>query len=84
MGCGRRHLSLAAFERARRVDGFALAVRMGLHRGEAIGRGDDFVGQTVNVASRVAALAGPGEATEAIGPATIRGVSEPIWLHRVP
>ena len=53
--------ALAAFGRARRVDGFPLAVRMGLHRGEAIGRGDDFVGQTVNVAARVAELAGPGE-----------------------
>ena len=61
----------AAFEVASRVlesvsaardrDEFPLAVRMGLHVGEVIERGDDFVGQTVNIAARVADLAGPGE-----------------------
>ena len=34
---------------------------MGLHHGAAIVRGDDLVGQTVNIAARVADLAGPGE-----------------------
>lgn len=38
-----------------------LAVRMGLHYGEVTLRGNDLVGHTVNVTSRVAALAGPGE-----------------------
>jgi adenylate cyclase len=46
---------------ARRAGGFPLAVRMGVHCGEVIERGDDFVGQTVNIAARVADLAGPGE-----------------------
>ena len=40
---------------------FPLAVRMGMHHGESLARGDDLVGQTVNVAARIAALAGPGE-----------------------
>ena len=34
---------------------------MGMHHGESIARGDDLVGQTVNVAARISALAGPGE-----------------------
>jgi adenylate cyclase len=38
-----------------------LAVRVGLHHGPAVRRGDDWFGSTVNVASRVAALARPGE-----------------------
>ncbi len=46
---------------ARDRNEFPLAVRIGMHVGEVIGRGDDFVGQTVNIASRVADLAGPGE-----------------------
>jgi adenylate cyclase len=44
-----------------RRSGFPLAMRMGLHYGECVPRGDDLVGQTVNVAARVSALAGPGE-----------------------
>jgi adenylate cyclase len=73
---------------------------MGLHHGEAVARGDDFIGRTVNIASRVSDLAGPGEllvseafvgavgeltsATfEPIGPARIKGVQEPVWLHRL-
>jgi adenylate cyclase len=38
-----------------------LAVRVGLHHGPAVRRGDDWFGSTVNVAARVAALARPGE-----------------------
>lgn len=52
---------LAAVDRARQTAGFPLAVRMGLHHGEALTRGDDLVGQTINIGARVAALAGPGE-----------------------
>lgn len=40
---------------------FPLAVRMGMHVGEVIERSGDFVGRTVNIAARVADLAGPGE-----------------------
>ena len=52
---------LASVSAARDRDEFPLAVRMGMHVGEVIERGDDFVGRTVNIASRVADLAGPGE-----------------------
>ncbi len=91
---------LRLVEGARRRDEFPLAVRMGLHHGEALTRGDDLVGQTVNIAARVSALAGPGEllVSEAViamcdevdeharlqpvGPVNVKGVQEPIWLHR--
>jgi adenylate cyclase len=52
---------LGAVSVARDEAAFPLAVRMGMHVGEVIERGDDFVGQTVNIAARVADLAGPGE-----------------------
>lgn len=52
---------LSAVEDERGRDLFPLAVRMGMHVGGVIERGADFVGQTVNIASRVADLAGPGE-----------------------
>lgn len=80
---------------------FPLAVRMGMHVGEVIERGADFIGSTVNIAARVAELAGPGEllVTEEfvgalddrshatsfrpVGPTRVKGVSAPIWLHRL-
>lgn len=52
---------MAAIEAARADGTFPLAIRMGLHHGEAIRRDDDLVGQTINIAARIAALAGPGE-----------------------
>ncbi len=52
---------LQAVEDARAAHGFPLALRMGMHCGEVVERGDDFVGQTVNIAARIADLAGPGE-----------------------
>ena len=76
-------------------------MRMGLHHGECIPRGDDLVGQTVNIAARVSDIAGPGEllvsedvlaaATDAsgdfdlafVGPVTVKGVADPIWLRRL-
>jgi class 3 adenylate cyclase len=90
---------MASIDAARAADRFPLAVRMGLHHGEALARGDDLVGSTVNIAARVCALAGPGEllvsdealgaggsgpgALRPIGPAHVKGVSHPVWLHRV-
>lgn len=84
---------------ARDIAAFPLAVRMGMHVGEVVARGDDFIGRTVNIASRVADLAGPGElivtddvvhalaesagAFRPVGPAIVKGVSTPIWLHRL-
>jgi class 3 adenylate cyclase/pimeloyl-ACP methyl ester carboxylesterase len=38
-----------------------MQVRSGLHAGEVEGRGDDITGIAVNIAARVAALAGPSE-----------------------
>ena len=52
---------LRAIETARSERGFPLSLRMGMHCGEVVERGADFVGQTVNIASRIADLAGPGE-----------------------
>jgi adenylate cyclase len=52
---------LAAVAGARENTDFPLAVRMGMHLGAVVERGNDFVGQTVNIAARVADLAGPGE-----------------------
>ena len=90
---------LDAIDRSRSSDDFPLAVRMGGHHGPAIVRGDDLVGQTVNIAARISDLAGPGEllvsdeligacrtlAAQAhpIGAAQVKGVDHPIWLHRV-
>ncbi len=92
---------LAAVAGARDTADFPLAVRMGMHLGDVVERGDDFVGQTVNIAARVADLAAPGEllvteqvvrslmgdglpaAFRAVGPARVKGVSAPIWLHRL-
>ena len=52
---------LAAVNAARAGGEFPLAMRMGLHHGETVRRGDDLIGQTVNIAARVSDLAGPGE-----------------------
>jgi class 3 adenylate cyclase len=92
---------LAAVAGARDTTAFPLAVRMGMHLGAVVERGDDYVGQTVNIAARVVDLAGPGEllvteqvvrsldgngrlgAFRAVGPARVKGVGSPIWLHRL-
>ena len=92
---------LRSTELARSDERFPLSLRMGMHRGDAIQRGEDFIGQTVNIASRIADLAGPGEllvsdqvldgmtpASPAmtfspVGPTRVKGVSDPIWLHRL-
>jgi class 3 adenylate cyclase len=38
-----------------------LWVRMGMHHGHALRRGDDLIGHDVNVAARIVSMAGPGE-----------------------
>jgi adenylate cyclase len=52
---------LARIDCARRAGEFPLAVRMGLHYGAALARGNDIVGQTVNITARLSDIAGPGE-----------------------
>lgn len=92
---------LGSVAEARDAEDFPLAVRMGMHVGEVIERGDDIVGHAVNIAARVAELAGPGEllvtdhvvrslddsghvpAFRPVGPTRVRGVAEPIWIHRL-
>jgi class 3 adenylate cyclase len=92
---------LADVESARARGEFPLPMRLGLHFGAALQRGDDLVGQTVNIAARVCELAGPGEllvsehlvdavngaclppGVRPIGPARVKGIDEPIWVHRV-
>ncbi len=50
------------FEADREAGRFTPPVRIGLHAGEAVGADDgDLIGRALNVASRVMALAGPGE-----------------------
>jgi len=85
---------------ARSTGEFPLAVRIGVHHGTMHRRGDDIVGQTVNIAARIVNLAGPGEillsdavldgsghlgpfAVEPIGPTSVKGVAEAVWLYRI-
>jgi adenylate cyclase len=72
------------------------ALRAGLHHGEALERDDSFYGSTVNVAARVAARAGGGQAVatrqvadaakrrgllvESLGVIALRNVREPLEL----
>ncbi|MCP3856075.1 MAG: adenylate/guanylate cyclase domain-containing protein [Actinomycetia bacterium] len=92
---------LGSLDRARLGGSFPLSVRLGLHHGEAMERGNDLVGMTVNVAARISDLAGPGELLvsdeaidaaaheppncvfEPIGPVSVKGVHDPIWLQRL-
>ncbi len=76
-----------------------LWIRTGLHWGTPRVRGDDLIGHDVNLASRVVALAAPGEllVTDAyvtacpdcrdrlveIGPAFVKGVSDPVGVWRL-
>jgi len=90
---------LRAIADARSDGGFPLGIRMGMHSGEVVARGDDIVGHTVNVAARIVDLAGPGELVVSdsvvagldpgaatfhpVGPARVKGVEAPVWLHRL-
>lgn len=89
---------MGTVESARRDGSFPLPLRMGVHCGEVVQRGDDVIGHTVNIAARIVDLAGPGEllvsdqvlaavaslpmAFSPVGPTTVKGVPDPIWLHR--
>ncbi len=89
---------LVAIGEARSIEDFPLGIRMGMHTGEITARGADVVGHTVNIAARIVDLAGPGELVvsdrvveeldpsvasfEPVGPARVKGVGAPVWLHR--
>jgi class 3 adenylate cyclase len=75
-----------------------LGIRVGMHTGTAVRRGDDWFGSAVNVASRVADVAGAGEVLcteatrEAIGPAapvrergrrTFKNLRAPVTLYEL-
>ena len=76
-----------------------LWIRTGLHWGSPRVRGDDLIGHDVNLASRVVALAAPGEllVTDAyvdacpdtrerlveLGPVFVKGVTDPIGVWRL-
>jgi adenylate cyclase len=90
---------IETIDRDRAAETFPLAVRMGAHHGPAIARGDDLVGQAVNIAARICDLAGPGELlvsdeliaacdrltspAQPLGAAQVKGVADPVWLHRL-
>ncbi len=80
---------LGSVSAARDAAEFPLAVRMGMHVGQVVERGDDFVGQTVNIAARVADLAGPGEllvteqVVRSLGAGQLRTAFRPVGPTRV-
>jgi adenylate cyclase len=71
---------------------------VGLHAGPVVFQDGDYFGRTVNLAARIAGRAGPGEVLvsdqvvaecggggvgfEPIGPVPLKGVSDPVPLHR--
>ncbi|MDM2175040.1 MULTISPECIES: adenylate/guanylate cyclase domain-containing protein [Mycobacteriaceae] len=81
------------------VENGFLAVRAGIHHGNAVRHGDDFFGHAVNIAARIAALAGAGQAvitveildstaeyglpTRSLGPTLLRNITTSMTLHMV-
>jgi len=49
------------FETASMASGSPMWMRIGMHHGRALTRGEDLVGHDVNLAARIADVAGPGE-----------------------
>lgn len=86
-------------KRAADEDGF-LALRAGIHHGTAVRRDDDYFGHDVNVAARVTALAGAGQAVvtdkvrqacselglaaDPLGAKTLRNIETPVEVYAVP
>jgi adenylate cyclase len=71
---------------------------VGLHAGPVVFQDGDYFGRTVNLAARIAGHAGPGQVLvsdqvvaqctdgavtfEPIGPVSLKGVADPVPLHR--
>lgn len=86
-------------DRAADEDGF-LALRAGIHHGRAVHRDDDYFGHDVNVAARVTALAGAGQAlvteqvrqvcaqlgivADPLGARKFRNIETPVEVYAVP
>lgn len=82
----RTGLDLQQGYRAASVDGLPLWVRMGMHWGCPRRRGNDIVGHDVNLASRIAGLAGPGEILctgDAVTAATADGELEGVAFDQL-
>ena len=56
-------------------------VRVGMHTGSAVRRGDDWFGSTVNTAARVAELAGPGDVLLTAATRAAAGLSAAVQLE---
>lgn len=100
--CHKPHNALALAgricDRADHESAFPL-LRMGLHHGPVVERHDDWFGTTVNIAARLAALAGPGDVlttdtvvtaaagagmkVEQLGAQRLRGITEPVEVFSV-
>jgi adenylate cyclase len=91
---------LAALDMVEDVAAEALPpARVGIHAGPVVFQEGDYFGRTVNIASRIAEYARPGEVlvsqevvdaadldgvgVAAIGPIELKGVSQPLSLHSV-
>lgn len=88
---------MRTLERHRRTSGFAPALRVGIHAGEARLDGKAYVGRTVHLAARLLGIAEAGEIVAsgsvvaatgwpAVGPARsvlLKGVSEPVEVMSV-
>jgi adenylate cyclase len=83
---------------AARHDASMPGLRIGMHRGPAIYRGGDYIGTTVNLASRVTGTATAGQTVlteavaeqlgdaapvEPIGVRMLRGAEQPVQLYRL-
>jgi len=68
----------AAIDIQRAIAEEPFKVRIGLHSGEALKRGNDYAGRGVNVAARIGALAGAGEIL--VSRDTLDGASAPYGL----
>lgn len=87
----------AVVELVRALAGDGLEAHAGIHAGPVIEHDADFYGSTVNLTSRIAGLAGPGEIVvsgavvdqveeldaESLGSANLKGVDKPVLTYRL-